>query len=128
MLKKKYKAIFLIKEQNSYTIVYQKTFNPTIETINFKKESFPIDISTYTFTKGLTSFYCFNIKNKNQIVFQNSKNPSIDTKTINKMLEQNIIGQLTSDLTNSSFKTTIFNIIIGLLIGGLFGYIFGGIV
>jgi len=128
MFKKRYIAIFLMKVQNSFTIVVKKRFKPTVETLNYKKESYPIDISAYTFTNGITSFYCFDMKSKHQIFFEKSKKDDIDTKTINKILEQKIISQLTSDLSNQNFKTTLMNIIIGLLVGGLIGYIIGGII
>ncbi|GAH82198.1 unnamed protein product [marine sediment metagenome] len=55
--KKKYIAIFLIKEQNSYTIVNKKFFNPTKNTIEFRNNTYIINTSTPTYTKGLKLLY-----------------------------------------------------------------------
>ena len=124
-IKKKYIAIFLTKEKNSYTITKAKRFNPSNKKFI---DSNLIDISNYTFSKGLKNYYYLDKDNKLQLNFDiNQKLPNIDIKAVDDVLVRSIISQLTKDMSGSNLGKKIFDIIIGLVIGGLVGFIASGI-
>ncbi len=124
MLKQKYIMVLLIKEQESYTISKEIRINPS------KKEykGYPIDISSYSYRKGLKKFFFFDLNKGIQLYIQNGKLPNINTKIIDDILAKKIISELTSDINGMNFKEKIFNFIIGSAIGGLIGYIIGSMI
>lgn len=124
MFTKKYIAVFLTKEQNSYTITKVKGFNPSDD--KFIERNL-LDISDYTFSKGLRNYFFIDKSNKLQLSFVNGKVPNIDTKAVDDTLAKNIISQLTKDMSGVNLSKRIFDIIIGLVIGGLIGFIASGI-
>lgn len=124
MFKKKYIAIFLTKEKNSYTITKARRFKPSNE--KFLEVNL-IDISNYTFSKGLRNYYYIDNSNKLQLSFNNKINPKIDIKAIDDVLVRSIISQLTKDMSGINMTKRLFDIIIGLIIGGLVGFIASGI-
>jgi len=124
MFKKKYIAIFLTKEKNSYTITKAKRFTPSSE--KFIKSNL-IDISNYTFSKGLRNYYYIDNANKLQLSFNNGISQKIDIKAIDDVLVRSIISQLTKDMSGTNLTKRLFDIIIGLVIGGLVGFIASGI-
>lgn len=126
MFKKKYIAVFLTKEQNSYTITKVKRFNPLDD--NFIEKNL-LDISDYTFSKGLRNYFFIDKSNKLQLSFNyNGKLPNINVKAVDDTLARNIISQLTKDMSGVNFTKRIIDIILGLIIGGLVGFIVSGIV
>ncbi len=124
MLKKKYIAIFLTKEQNSYTITKAKKFNPSDS--KFIERNL-INISNYTYSKGLRNYFFIDISNRLQLSFNNKNTPNIDIKAVDDVLVRSIISQLTKDMSGSNITKRLFDIIIGLIIGGLVGFIASGI-
>lgn len=124
MFKKKYIAIFLTKEQNSYTIIKAKRFKPSDSKFI---EQYLIDISNYTFSKGLRNYFYIDISNRLQLSFNNENVPNIDIKAIDDVLVRSIITQLTKDMSGTNLTKRLFDIIIGLVIGGLVGFIASGI-
>lgn len=124
MFKKKYIAIFLTKDQNSYTIIKAKRFKPSSE--KFIKANL-IDISNHTFSKGLRNYYYIDKVNKLQLSFINGKAPNIDIEAVDDVLVRSIISQLTKDMSGTNLTKRLFDIIIGLIIGGLVGFIASGI-
>ena len=124
MFKKKYIAIFLTKEKNSYTITKAKRFTPSSTKFI---ESNLIDISNYTFSKGLRNYYYIDNANKLQLSFNNGISQKIDIKAIDDVLVRSIISQLTKDMSGTNLTKRLFDIIIGLVIGGLVGFIASGI-
>jgi len=124
MFKKKYIAVFLTKEQNSYTITKVKRFKPSDS--KFIEQNL-IDISNYTYSKGLRNYFFIDISNRLQLSFNNKNTPNIDIKAIDDVLVRSIISQLTKDMSGSNITKRLFDIIIGLIIGGLVGFIASGI-
>ena len=125
--RKKYLAIFLIKEGNSYSIEGRKLFNPMKNEVSFRKNLFGINISTYTYSKGLTRYYFIDTASKHLLLFEKkSKEIKTDSEILHKIVKGSLIKQLVSDLGNIDYKTIIFNLVIGLIIGGLIGYLVGG--
>lgn len=124
--RKKYIAVFLIKEQLTYTILSVKRFIPSESTVRFKDKTFVITINKPTYSKGMKLFYFVDIE-VGQLNFDNTKKSNINPKAIDMILSQKIITELTNNLSGS-FKMNLYNIIIGLLIGALGGFIVGGYV
>jgi len=126
MFKKKYIAVFLTKEQNSYTITKAKRFNPLDD--KFIERNL-LNISDYTFSKGLRNYYFIDKSNKLQLSFDiYNKLPNIDVKAVDDTLARNIMCQLTKDMSGVNITKRIIDIILGLIIGGLIGFIISGIV
>jgi len=124
--KKRYLAIFLIKEQNSFTIVGKKLFNPNNPEISYSGKAYIIKTDKSTYSKGLTQFYFLIKDTKQQLLFsKHEKSDLIDTALVDSILSKKIIKQLTSDLGNTDYRSIIFYLIIGLTIGGLIGFIIG---
>jgi len=124
--KKRYLAIFLIKEQESFTIIGKKLFNPNNSSVSYKGKAYIIQTDIHTYSKGLTHFYFIDMDTKQQLTF--SKQPEsniIDTELVDSILSRKIIKQLTSDLGKIDYRMIFFYLIIGLTIGGLIGFIIG---
>jgi len=124
--KKKYLAIFLIKEQNTFTIVGSKYFNPVMESMEYKNSTYIFNHSTPTYSKGLKLFFFLDKDSKKQLLFVKNKNEVVDTEIIDLIMSKKIIKQLTSELGGVDFTTIILYLSIGLSIGGMLGYIIGG--
>ncbi len=124
MFKKKYIAVFLTKEQNSYTITKAKRFTPSSE--KFIKVNL-IDISNYTFSKGLRNYYYIDKANKLQLSFIKIEKINVDIKAVDDVLAREIISQLTKDMSGVNLTKRLIDIILGAVIGGLIGFIASGI-
>lgn len=124
MFKKKYIAVFLIREQGSYNINSMRRIKPLTKTI----KGIPIDTSIQTYSKGLKLYFCIDLTSKKQITFDKDNKPNINTKVIDDILAQKIISELTRDMSGSNFKNRLYDIITGGLIGGLTGFIVAGFV
>lgn len=131
MLKKKYIAIFLIKEKEIYTVLKKKTFKPTNSEISYRDKTYTINVSNPTYSKLLKSFFFIDInKSVNcQLSFYKDKNDSnITAEIIDMIISKSIIKQLTSNLTDTAFKMNLMYIAFGMILGGLIGWIAGGFV
>jgi len=124
MFKKKYIAVFLTKEQNSYTITKAKRFKPSDDKFI---ETNLLDISDYTYSKGLRNYFFIDKSNKLQLSFVKGKIPNIDVKAVDNILAKNLMSQLTKDMSGIDLTKRIIDIILGLIIGGLVGFIASGI-
>ena len=129
MLKKKYIVIFLIKEHQSYTEIKRKRINPNSTEINFNNKSYPIMINLHSYSKGLKYYYFIDTtkKIKCQIFFNKTKKDSdVSLEIIDMIISKHIVKQLTSNLTDSAFRTNLMYVLFGLLLGGCIGWIAGG--
>lgn len=124
--KKRYIAIFLIKEQNTYSIIGKKLFNPTTTPIQFRSNSYIVNPSIPTYSKGLKLLFFIDIKTKKQLLFEKNKGDNIDTEIVDLIMSKKIIKQLTSELGGIDYKMLIMYLVIGLVMGGMIGYIIGG--
>ena len=122
--KKKYIAVFLVKEQGTYSVLKLRRFKPNNKVLQFTKgNSHSLDISFPTYLKGLKLYYFIDIK-KGQLRFKDSKD-KVNPELLDMVLKQSIVRQLTATLT-SNLTGQILNIIIGLCIGLPIGIIAGG--
>lgn len=132
---KRYIAVFMLKEQNAYTIRRKKKLNPEKNTVSYSGKTFIIDISKYTFSEGLTYFYCIDL-NKCQKSLENKKvkdiKPTIEILTdvpqnpelIDDVVSKNLVGQITSNF-NKKISKKIFDIITGALICSPLTFVIG---
>lgn len=124
--KKKYIVVFLTQEQSTYSVLKIKKFNPSIDTVKYLKNTYPINVSIPTYTRLLKLYYFIDIK-EGQISFNKNNNKSlISPEIIDLIVSRKIIHQLTSNLTDTAIKMNLMMIIIGATIGGLLGWIIGG--
>ena len=126
--KKKYIAVFLLKDQESYTIVKKKKFKPSnSKEIRFKGKLYIIRNLIPSFSKGLKNYYCINIEvASGHLLFKKNKDSQITPKLLDTIIKGKIVHQLTSNLTDTAMKMNIMMIAIGGIIGGLIGWIAGG--
>jgi len=127
--RKKYIAVFLIREQNSYSVLKSKKFNPEAKTIRFKKgSSHQIDASNPTYSRGLKMFYFIDI-NEGQLTFNGEERENeINPELLDMIIEQNIIRQITSNFGEKMFGGQIINLIVALLFGVTIGFLIAGFV
>jgi len=131
MLKKKYIVRFLIKEKDIYTVIKSKRIQPTDKEISFRDKTYIIDITNPTYSKILKLFFFIDINKSDdcQLSFVKKKITSkISPDDIDMVIGKHIIKQLTSNLTDTAFKTNLMYVIFGLIMGGLIGFIAGGYV
>jgi len=122
--KTKYYAIFTISQLELQAIIGSKRINSISKTVNFRKNTFIIDIENPTFMKRNKVFYFFSITSQHQLLFYKSKENGMNSEIIDTIISQKIIQQLTSNL-DSEWKMNTSMILIGLIIGALIGYIVG---
>ena len=126
--KNKYKAIFLIKREGSYSIIGKRRFNPSNKMIRFKKASYIIDVSRPTFIRALKMFY-FIEKDKTQLFFgKNTEGTGVSPQVVDMIMSQKIVHDLTTNLAGNAFAINIMTLIFGGLMGGLIGFIIAGYV
>ncbi|GAH50916.1 unnamed protein product, partial [marine sediment metagenome] len=124
--KKKYIAIFMLKEQSSYTIKKRKKLNPIKKEISFRDKTYIYNIVIPSYSKGLKQFYLFDIHSTiGHLVFIKNKESLITPEIIDSICKRKTVLQLTSNLTDTAFKVNLMMIFIGLIIGGLIGWIMG---
>lgn len=127
-IRKKYYAVFLIKEQNTYNVLRRKKFNPESKIIRYKKgNTHEVDVSIPTYSKGLSLYFLIDI-NEGQLEFGNHRKGKVNPELIDMVMQQSIIKQLTSNLSQQLFGGQIMSVITALLMGGLVGFIIGAFV
>lgn len=123
--KKKYIAIFLVKEQKSYSILGYKKVNPLKLTVKFKGIPKVIDISNYTYSKGYKQYYLIDMK-EGQLFLNEGVKSNLNADILDMIEVKHIITQLTTNLNNSALKISIMTLVFGAILGGLVGYIIAG--
>lgn len=126
--KKKYIAVFLMKQHGSYSIEKKSIIKSNVKTVKYKKDVIPIDTVNYSFTEGLKLYYYISITEKKQLFFENSKNLQIGSKVIDMILNDEIISQITSNLNQTNIGLKIMNIVMYIIFGGAIGFIIGGFI
>ena len=71
--KNKYKAIFLIKREGSYSIIGKRRFNPSKKVIRFRKGTYVIDVSRPTYIRALKMFYFIELDKTKLFFGKNSQ-------------------------------------------------------
>ncbi len=126
--KNKYKAIFLIKREGSYSIIGKKRFRPSKKMIRFKRATYVIDVSRPTYIRGLKMFYFIEI-GKTQLFFgKNTEGTGVSPKVVDMIMSQKIVHDLTTNLVGNAFAINFATLIFGGLMGGLIGFILAGYV
>lgn len=143
--KKKYYAIFCIKELDVFNILAKKRIRASTDTVRFRKGTYVLNLSFPTYVKGLKVFYFIDVK-KSQVLSKNTKinvnkidtqiifrgnpkdKPLMSPKFLDMLVSQKIVGQLTSNLSNNAMTMNLISVIIGGLMGGLIGYIVAGLI
>lgn len=139
--KYKYYAIFCKKEYGILKRLSKKKISATTKKVRYKKGTYLLNMLFPTYARGLKVFYFLDvsgvqlltktmaeIKNK-QIVFRgNDKEPILTPEMMDKLVSQNIVSQLTSNLSGDAIKMNIISIVLGLIIGALVGFITAGYV
>jgi len=152
---KKYIAIFVIKEQGTFTRLGKKKFKPTNNFVRYKKRTFILDISYATYSRGLKQFYFIDLLNGQRYLEKTEQDKEIEqTKKLTKkekrekqkeiaeqlklkkldidpeitdmLISRKVISQLTTNLTGGTNVMNIMTLIIGVVIGGLIGYTIAG--
>lgn len=124
--KKRYIAVFVIKEQEVRVVLRRKRFKPSSDTVRFRKSTFPIDVSYPTYAKGLRLFYFIDIKDGQVLLNETTEESVINPEILDIILARKIVSQLTSNLANTETKMKAFSILLGIIIGALGGFIAGG--
>lgn len=126
MSKKRYYAIFLIKQENTYNVLRRKRFSPDNPIVRFKKgKAKPIKIDSPTYSRGLKVFYFVDI-NEGQLFFKNTKGSGVNAELIDMIMEQGIIKQLTANLSEKFLGGQLLMIIMSFFMGGFLGFIIAG--
>jgi hypothetical protein len=152
--KNKYYVIFVKKEHGIFKRMSKKRISAMTEKVRRKKHSYFINIGFPTYSRGLKVFYFVDIskgqlislnteikkkvekKIKNgvvksekiteaQVLFKGGDDdPIMSPKILDKLVSQNIVSQLTSNLSDGAIKMNIISIVLGLIIGALSGYLY----
>jgi len=150
--KKKYYAVFVLKEQGTFAKLKKKKFKPTKNSVRYKRRTFILDTSVSTFSVGLKHFFYIDFK-KGQMTLKSKEtiekekllrvkrfkkaqkeNPEIlkldkidiDPEIADLLISRNIIGQITGNLSDTAIKMSIMTLIVGAIIGACVGYIIAG--
>lgn len=144
--KNKYYAIFVKREHGVFKRIGKRKISPMTEKVRRKKHTYFIDMGFPTYSRGLKVFFFVDIsrgqllaknteikktKSKEgkilsyQVLFKgNDKDAMMSPKTLDMLVSQNIVSQLTSNLSDNAIKMNIISIVLGLIIGGLSGYLY----
>lgn len=116
--KVKYKAIMVIKEQETYRYITTKNINvEKAKDFKYKDKKYSdLDISKPCYIKGLTIYYFIEI-NKGQIFFHEKDLKDIDYELIDLFTSKRIFANILSSFNITNFGKRIFDIIFGASIG-----------
>ena len=124
----KYRAIFLKRlGKSNYKKIGEKGFKPTDETVRFKEHTFIIPKNVDSYSTNKNSYVFFDFDNSKILNFVKT-DMGIDSKMLDKIICQNIIGKLISTLRTSMEepnKWKIFPFIVIFIIGAVLGYLMG---
>lgn len=145
---KKYIAIFVLKEQGTFTKLGQRKFIPTNNSVRFKKRTFIIDTSFATYSVGLKQLFFIDLLNGQTYLDKDNKdikeakltkkqkeekakllklkNMNIDPEIADMLISRKIISQLTTNLSDTAMRINIMTLIIGGVIGAMAGYMIAG--
>lgn len=152
--KKKYIAIFVVKEKDTFAYEGSKKLSPTSKTVKFKKGTYYVDIANHTYSKGLKLFYFIDVAGEQLEVIEEGEKTkkkeikkkelearkkakegnlelsgmNYDPEVLDMILSKNIVSQLTANLSDNAIKLNIITLVIGAVMGGLFGYILAGVI
>lgn len=124
--KKRYIAVFVIKEQEVRVVLRKRRFKASNSTVRYKKRTFPIDVSHPTYAKGLKLFYFIDIKDGQVLLNEVTEESVINPEILDIILARKIVSQLTSNLANTETKMKVLSVLLGIIIGALGGFIAGG--
>ena len=129
--RKKYIALLLVKEQESYSRIRAKRINPTKKEVSFRGKTYEVDMGKYLYSRGLKQYYFIDIE-AGQLFFsenpKNLKNPMMHPEILDLVVVRKFFAQVTSNLQGQNFKLNLGIIIIGLIMGGLLGFVIAGFV
>ncbi|TET57863.1 MAG: hypothetical protein E3J52_09605, partial [Promethearchaeota archaeon] len=129
----KYYSIFVKNEHGIFKRLSRKRITPITEKVRYKQHTYFLNVSFPTYCRGLKVFYFIDVSQgqliaekteiKNaQVHFKgNNKKALIDPKTLDILISKNIISQLTSNLSDNFFRTSLISVLIGAIIGGPIG-------
>jgi len=150
--KKKYIAIFVLKEQGTFTRLGKKKFKPTDDCVRFRKRTFILDSSFATYSRGLKQFFFIDLLNGQTYLEKNNQdvadtkltkkqkkekekenaellklqNKKIDPEITDMLISRKVIAQLTTNLNSNAMGMNIMTLIIGVVMGGFIGYTIAG--
>ncbi len=124
--KKKYIALFVIKQEGTYSRVGKKRFNPKKDSIRFKGGRYLINSAHPTYIRGLKLYYFVDIEGEANICFAKTKGVAISPQIVDMIISKKIVSQLTTNLSTGALRMSILTLLIGVLLGGAFGYIISG--
>lgn len=122
--KKKYYAVWLIKEQDNYNIVEKNSIKPTDETVSYKEKSHELDIDDPIYQYGRKLFYFIDF-HKGQLTLREKVKAKSEPAIMDMIISEKIVAQLTHDLLGKDIQETLMWLGLGAAIGGLLGYIIG---
>lgn len=126
--KKRYYAVFMIKDGEGYEVLKRKQFKPDIDVLRYKVgNSHIIDISKKTYSKGLNIYFLIDIK-QGQLYFKGSDTISIKPQVVDMICKGHVIKDITARFDMNSFKKNwglwtmllIFGALLGFVIRGFF--------
>lgn len=150
--KKKYIAIFVLKEQGTFTRLGKKKFKPTDNYVRFNKRTFILDTSFATYSRGLKQFFFIDLINGQTYLEQDNQdvadakltkkqkrekekedakllklqNKTIDPEITDMLISRKVIAQLTTNLNSNAIGINIMTLIVGVVMGGFIGYTIAG--
>lgn len=138
--KSRYYAIFVKEEHGIFKRLTRKRISAMTEKVRYKRHTYILNMGFPTYSRGLKVFYFVDITagllsaektefKDQQILFKkNSKDVVMSPKILDKLISQNIVSQLTSNLSDGALKMNIITLVLGAVIGALSGFIIAGYV
>ena len=138
--KYKYYAVFCKKEYGIFKRLSKKRIRAITEKVRYKKGTYLLNMFFPTYARGLKVFYFMDvsgvqllskttqIKDKQVLFKGNDNEPILTPKMMDKLVSQNIVSQLTSNLSGDAIRMNIISIVLGLVIGALSGFLVAGYV
>lgn len=121
--KRRHFVIFVGQQKSGHSFLGQKEFEPGDDKVDFKNRDYPISIENPTYTKGLKSYYFYNIESSTQLQF-GDVDPSIKPRLMDMIVSKSIVSQLSEDLTNeTNYLEVAMYLLVGFLFGGMLGFI-----
>ncbi len=126
--KKKYIAVFVIKEQGNYEIHFRKSFTPSTDKIKIGKGLYLINIEKPTYKIGLKAYFFIDLHTGVQISFRKILKAKYSPKMLNMLLGEHVVEDLVSGMGKKPVTMNLILMLGCIALGGAFGYIIGGFI
>lgn len=116
-MKLKYYIRIFRKMHEHYMLVHLHSIKPNAKFYSYQKKTYVVDLNHESYMNANKVFFDFD-ENGKQITYNENKSFSMDTETLDIVMNNKIIADMTKSIAQNPTEK-LLNIILGALLGGM---------